>query len=73
MLLSAFKELMWYSQGAFYRISTVKTLIITLRLGDGILSEQHFQGLEQLELCKVVESAIQEIIWVYMDRYKFEG
>lgn len=54
---------MWYSQGAFYRISTVKTLIITLRLGDGISSEQHFQGLEQLELCKVVESAIQEIIW----------
>lgn len=63
MLPSAFKELVWYSQGAFYRISTVKTLIITLRLGDGISNEQHFQGLEQLELRKVVENVIQEIIW----------
>lgn len=53
---------MWYSQEAFYRISTMKTLIITLSVGDGILSEQHLQGLEQLELCKVAESAIQEIM-----------
>lgn len=40
----------------------MKTLIITLSPGDGILSEQHLQGLEQLELCKVAETAIQEII-----------
>ena len=40
----------------------MKTLVITLRLGESILSEQHLQGLEQLELCKVAETAIQEII-----------
>lgn len=49
-------------KGLFIGLAQWK-LIITLRLGDGILSEQHFQGLEQQELCKVVESAIQEIIW----------
>lgn len=40
----------------------MKTLITTLRLGNGVLSEQHLQGLQQLELCKVAETAIQEII-----------
>ena len=39
----------------------MKMLIITLRLGNDILSEQHLQGLEQLQLCKVAGTAIQEI------------
>lgn len=39
----------------------MKTLITTLRLGNGVLSEQHLQGLQQLELYKVAETAIQEI------------